>query len=292
METQQIFGTIAVIGLGFIGGSLAKAARTRNACTALVGWSHLADNRALAHDSKIVDATVDSIEQAVVDADLVVLCTPVNQIARLLGKLGPQLKPGTIVTDVGSTKRTIVKAGEKAIASPCAFVGSHPMAGSERSGLDASRAELFQDAFCIVTPTDKTDREALTRVERFWHSLGCRTNRLNPAEHDRLMSDISHLPHALAAALIAMQEDRALPLAGPAFRDLTRIAASDPTLWREIFLDNTDSAIRSIDRCVAWLRDFRTALQANDGGKLESMLAASSKRRISMSRTPPPGSDA
>ena len=101
------------------------------------------------------------------------------------------------------------------------------------------------------------------------------------------MSDISHLPHAQAAALVAMQEDRGLAIAGQGFRDLTRIAASDPALWREIFLDNTDSAIRSIDRCVAWLRDFRTALQANDGGKLESMLAASSKRRISMSRTPP-----
>jgi len=284
-ETQKPFRTIAILGLGLIGGSLAKAARAKKACDAIVGWSHHDESRELALQSKIVDATVDSIEQAIADADLVILCTPVNQIAKALTKLGSLIKPGTIVTDVGSTKRTIVKAGEKNIVSPSAFVGSHPMTGSERSGLAASKAELFQDALCLLTPTEQTDKSALARVEEFWQALGCRTSKLGPADHDRLMSDISHLPHALAAALIAMQDDRALAIAGPSFRDLTRIAASDPALWREIFLDNTDSAIRSIDRCVAWLRDFRTALQANDGGKLETMLTASSKRRQSMTRT-------
>lgn len=278
-DDQPNFRTAAVLGLGLLGGSFALAAKQRKLFDAVIGWSNRESTRELAREKQIVDVTVDTPEAACAEADLVLVCVPVESIPTLLERIAPHLRENAVVTDVGSTKRTIVSRGEKAIRKPRAFVGSHPMAGSEKSGLAAARVDLFDQSLCILTPTDKTDAGALSRVESMWRSIGCRTTHISPGEHDRLISDVSHLPHALAAALVAMQDEKALPLAGKGFRDTTRVAAGDPALWRDIFLDNSDSAIRSVDRLSAWLREFRTALQAKDAKKIETMLHAASERR-------------
>jgi prephenate dehydrogenase len=271
---------VAILGLGLLGSSMARALRARGLCEGIIGWSPRESTREEALNHKLVDATVDSPEQAVAEADLVVAATPVSHIVKLIGAISKSTTNGTIVTDVGSTKRSITDAGDKHL--PGRFVGSHPMAGGEKSGLAASRADLFQNAPCIITPTESTHRAAVDRIEKLWTDLGCRVTRMGPLEHDRLMADVSHLPHAIAAAVVAIQEERALGIAGNGFRDTTRVAAGDPQLWRDIFIDNRDAACRSIDRCVAWLRDFRTALQAGDGQRIESMLAAAAKRRAGM----------
>jgi prephenate dehydrogenase len=201
---------------------------------------------------------------------------------QLLEMIAGAIKPGAIVTDVGSTKRSVVAAAERLLAPANPFVGSHPMAGSERNGITAADDQLFDDRLCILAPNERTNAKALAEVQEFWQELGMRTTHLSPGEHDRLLADVSHLPHLLAAAIVSIQEDRAIGVAGPGFKDATRIAAGDPGLWRDIFMDNKEGVIRSLDRFMAGLKDYRTALQAGDGHRLEALLAAASERRKKM----------
>ena len=271
---------VAVLGLGLLGGSIAAVAKRRDAAARVVGWSNSETTRLTALDRGLIDESEPSAQQAVADADVVVICTPVGSIPQLLQMVAASIKPGAVVTDVGSTKRNIVAAGERLLGTR--FVGAHPMAGSERSGIDAAHADLLDNRLCILTPTERTPAAAVERVDAFWRSLGMRTTRVNPADHDRLLGDISHLPHLLAAAVVALPDARGLALAGQGFKDLTRIAAGDATLWRDILMDNKESVIRSLDRLLAGLRDYRTALQANDVGKMETMLAAAAIKRREM----------
>jgi prephenate dehydrogenase len=272
--------TIAILGLGLLGGSIAAVARNK-AGLRVVGWSQSESTRLKALERGITDASEPTPADAVREADLVVACTPVGAIPQVLGMIAGKLKPGAIVTDVGSTKRNLVIAGERILGAQ-AFVGSHPMAGSEKNGIDASNEQLLENRLCIVTPTERTPPEAADRVEAFWRSLGMRTTRVGPADHDRLLADVSHLPHLIASAVAALPEQRGLDVAGQGFRDVTRIAAGDAALWRDILMDNKESIIRSLDRLMANLRDYRTALQANDAGRIEAMLAAAAQRRREM----------
>ncbi|MFT3785637.1 MAG: prephenate dehydrogenase/arogenate dehydrogenase family protein [Tepidisphaeraceae bacterium] len=274
--------TLAILGLGLLGGSLGLAAKQRGLATRVVGWSHREITRLGAIDRNAIDEGQPTPQDAVADADLVVVCTPVGVMAKLFETIGPALKPGAIVTDVGSTKNSLVIAGERFIHSPAHFVGSHPVAGAEKQGIDAARAELFDNALCILTPTQHTDAAALKTVDTFWQSLTMRTTRLSPVEHDHILSDVSHLPHLVAAAMMLMQEERGLKLAGSGLRDTTRIAAGDAGLWRDIFVDNRSALIRSLDRVLAHLRDFRTALQAGDSAKIEALLKVAAEKRRGM----------
>lgn len=271
--------TLAILGLGLLGGSIAAVARKR-AGLRVVGWSHTEATRHKALEREIIDAAEPTPADAVRDADLVIVCTPVGAIPQVMGMIAGKLKPDAIVTDVGSTKRNLVAAGERLLGK--AFVGSHPMAGSERSGIDASNDALLENRLCILTPTERTPPEATDRIEALWKSLGMRTTRVNPGDHDRLLADVSHLPHLLASAVTSLPEQRGLDVAGQGFRDVTRIAAGDAALWRDILMDNKESIIRSLDRLMANLRDYRTALQANDAGRIETMLAAAAQRRREM----------
>src|SRR5438876_5521108 len=175
----------------------------------------------------------------------------------MLGGISGFLKAGAVVTDVGSTKASIVESAGKLLTNNVAFVGSHPMAGSEKRGVEFARADLFQNALCILTPTDQTPAPALEGVEEFWKKLGMRTCRMTPTDHDRALAEVSHLPHALAAALVTMQSPEAMALAGKGFLDTTRIAGGDGGLWRDIFLDNA-SNMRS---ALAKLRGQLDALE-------------------------------
>jgi prephenate dehydrogenase len=197
----------------------------------------------------------------------------------LLKQIAPALKTGAIVTDVGSTKRSVVKMGEDLLPAGVFFVGSHPMAGSEKRGVEFARAELYRGALCITTPTHRTDGNALRVVESFWSELGMRVTRLGPDDHDRLLGDASHLPHALAAALVRMQPDQAMPLAGKGFLDTTRIAAGDPGLWRDIFLDNRDNLQLGLTKLRQQLDQLQQALIRGDSGAIEAFLDLAAKRR-------------
>ena len=270
---------LSILGVGLLGGSIGLAVRERVKQCHIVGYGHRASTLEAAMASGAIQAASRSAAEAVGGADLVVLCTPVGIFESILEQIAPALSPGAIVTDVGSTKRSVVATAERVLPGHVSFVGSHPMAGSEQRGVEFATADLFRDAVCITTPTDRTNRQALNEVESFWRVLGMHLVRLSPAEHDRRLADVSHLPHALAAALMTMQEPQSLPLAGKGFRDSTRIAGGDGGLWRDIFIDNRDNLRDSIRRLRAQLEQLETHLQGADADAVKAWLDAAASRR-------------
>jgi prephenate dehydrogenase len=268
--------------VGLLGGSIGLSVRSRLNNCHVIGYGHRNDslNRALATGA-IHEATTDP-SAAVNGADFVVLATPVGQFERVLGSISAHLKPGAVVTDVGSTKRSVVALAEKILPETVRFVGSHPIAGGERAGIDAARVDLFDGALCITTPAKATDPAALETVESFWRTLGMRITRLSPDDHDRLLADVSHLPHLLAAALVAMQSPEGLPLAGKGLADMTRIAAGDGGLWRDILLDNADNVRDSIDRIRRELERVEAMLRPEQRDALRDYLDAAAEQRRSL----------
>lgn len=226
-----------------------------------------------------IDEPYDDPGLAVRGADLVILCTPVGTFSHLLDTIGPALAPGAIVTDVGSTKASVVHAARTGIPKSARFVGSHPMAGSEKRGVEHARADLFEDALCIVTPDDASDADAVAQVEGFWQRLGMRTTRISPVEHDRRLANVSHLPHAVAAALLSMQEPASLELAGKGFADTTRVAGGDGGLWRDIFMDNRDNLLASIERLSGELGRLAARLRNGDEEAVKAWLDTAAARR-------------
>jgi prephenate dehydrogenase len=277
---------LSVLGVGLLGGSIGLAAKNRLSQCRVIGYAHRPETLQSALDRGAINEGYDDPCRAVQNADLVVLCTPVGMLGELLDRIVPALAPGAIVTDVGSTKRSVVAHANRAMAgSPARFVGSHPMAGSEKRGAQYAQENLFEGATCVLTPDESTDPDALLAVEAFWANLGMRTRRMSPAEHDRRVADISHLPHALAAALVAMQEGESLALAGKGFADATRIAAGDGGLWRDIFLDNRDNLRASLTRLRASLDEMLACLDAEKGDNLKAWLDAAAVKRESWGRS-------
>ena len=270
---------LSILGVGLLGGSIGLAVKSNLTGCTVVGYGHRRATLDAALATGAVDEVYESPAAAVRGADLVILCTPVGTFPELLKVIGSSLADGAVVTDVGSTKVSVVEAAEKLLPATARFVGSHPMAGSEKRGVEHARADLFAGALCILTPDERTHPAALERVESFWQMLGMRTARISPAEHDRRLADISHLPHAVAAALIGMQEEASLALAGKGFADATRIAAGDGGLWRDIFIDNRENVIASIERLRAQLDEFAGALRAGDGAAVKAWLDAAAGRR-------------
>ncbi len=256
------FRKVCIIGVGLLGGSLGMALKKRRLAGEVCGFGRDAARLALARRLKALDSSSRDLGQAARGADLVVLATPVPRFTEFLGKLALAAPLACVVTDVGSVKGAWVREWEEA-AAPLAFVPSHPMAGSEKTGVEAARPDLFEGAPCVCTPTARTPRPALARVESLWRSLGCRLVRLSPGEHDRRLGLLSHLPHAAAFALVRAIDSldpMDWSLAGKGFRDTTRVAASDPELWAGIFLANRGvlkrglkSLRRELDRLAALL---------------------------------------
>jgi prephenate dehydrogenase len=266
------FQRITILGPGLLGGSLGLACRQVSIGALIVGYSPDADELKRAESRGAIHQGSTNLAAAVSDADLVVLCTPVGAFTQLMPELARFLKPGAFVTDVGSTKRSVVQLARHALAKSAAFVGSHPMAGGEKHGIENARADLFTGALCIITTTDFTEPSAVDRVEQFWQSLKMRTVRMSAQEHDRLTADISHLPHAIAAALVRIQSTESVRLAGRGYRDTTRIAASDATLWRDILLDNRDNVKAGLDRLQGELQRLIAALDAGDSAVVQEWL--------------------
>jgi prephenate dehydrogenase len=225
-----------------MGGAIGMAARRTNSAARVIG---VADNHETIQRARLKgavdDATLD-IRAAVHDADLVILCVPVRTILDAAAAVLPACSDGTIITDIGSSKALIVNEVEALIHRTKAkvhFVGSHPIAGSEKKGIDASDQVILSGAQCVITPTPHTDNESYHKVDDFWKSLGLKTTRLSPEEHDTVLARSSHLPHLLAAALISVQTDRSLDISGPGLRDTTRLAGSDPRMWTDIAEQNS-----------------------------------------------------
>ena len=273
------FHRVSILGVGLLGGSIGLAVRSRLSSCKVAGYGHRRATLDKALEVGAIDEAYDSAAAAVRGADLVVLCTPVGSLEDMLQQIAGTLRPGTIVTDVGSTKRSVVRAAEGLLPKGVHFIGSHPMAGSEKRGVEYARTDLFENATCILTPTPQSDPAALAAVEDFWRRLGMSTTHRSPEEHDRQLADVSHLPHAVAAALVAMQDDAALPLAGKGFLDATRIAGGDGALWRDILHDNADHMRVSLSRLQRELARLVELLDPTNGKELEAWLNAAAARR-------------
>lgn len=276
---------LSILGVGLLGGSIGLAVRSVSSSCKIIGYGHQKSTLQKALRMGAIDEGHTGLAEAVRGSDWVILCTPVGLFEEVLGSLGPLLQQNTIVTDVGSTKRSVAQTAERLLPPNVHFVGSHPMAGSEKRGIEFAHANLFRDALCITTPTPRTNPQAAAAVEQFWESIGMRTTRLSPDEHDRLLADVSHLPHAVAAALIQMQNEQALSLAGKGFLDATRIAGGDGALWRDILLDNRDNLRDGIQRLQKNLQELLSLLEPNKADALKTWLDAAAARRQKLSRS-------
>jgi prephenate dehydrogenase len=273
------FQRLSILGVGLLGGSIGLSLKSSSNPCKIAGYGHRQQTLDAALRLGAVDEVYNDPAAAVQDAELIVLATPVGTFTQLFDIIKSGLKPGAIVTDVGSTKRSVCRLAEQMLPGGVHFVGSHPMAGSEKRGIEAARADLFRGALCITTPTSKTDPTALRQVESFWQTLGMRITRLSPDDHDRLLADVSHLPHLVAAALIAVQSDPAFTLAGKGFLDTTRIAGGDGGLWRDIFLDNADNLRISLTKLRQELDRFESLLKPEQAEQLKAYLDKSAQRR-------------
>ncbi len=280
---------LSVLGVGLLGGSIGMAVKSRIRGCVVTGYGHRPETLRAALLREAIDEAYDDPRDAVRDADLVILCTPVGLLCPLLDQILPGLAPGAAVTDVGSTKRSIVHHADAQLArlsKKVHFVGSHPMAGSEKRGVQFADAELFNEATCVLTPSALTDPQALADVDAFWSTLGMKTLRMSPEEHDRRAADVSHLPHAVAAALVDIQTGDSLAFAGKGFTDTTRIAGGDGGLWRDILLDNRDNLRVSLSKLQASLATLLSALDASDADAVQQWLdTAAEKRRQAMERS-------
>jgi prephenate dehydrogenase len=265
------------VGVGLLGGSIALAARAHGVAREIVG---IGRNRARLEAplrAGAVDRVTTDVASGVRDADLVVLAANVLANEQLLAEAWPATPPSAVLTDVGSTKRGIVAAAERlGRTEPRSFVGSHPMAGSEKSGYAVARPDLLQGATVVVTPTDASEPAAVKSVTAFWEALGARVGVLDPDTHDRVVAAISHLPHVAAWALVdavTRFEAGALPFAARGFKDTTRIAAADPAMWTEILLGNRDAILASLAAFRGALGELEQLIGAGDRGRIEALLA-------------------
>ena len=259
-----LFKKVTIVGVGLIGGSLGLAIKKNRLAREVVGFSQRHTSLTIALKSQAVDQAYQDVKKAVTNADFVILATPVSIIPGMLNIIGPHLKRNCIITDVGSTKASIVSAAEESLPKSVSFVGSHPLAGSEKRGVQHANADLFEKSVCIMTPTNKTNRGARERVKKFWSKIGATTKFLSPEEHDKTLGYISHLPHVLTYALMEAIPSQYLGYGAQGLKDTTRIASSPPHIWNDICLGNSRNVIRGIDEVVKALGVMRSALSVQD----------------------------
>lgn len=253
---------VAILGPGLLGGSIALALRERGGAHIAV-WARRTEAVAEVRATGCADLASTELEPVVAGADVIILTLPVGALPEVAAETTRYVSPETLVTDVGSVKAPVVAALEPIFEGRARFVGSHPMAGSERTGMTAARADLFSGAVCIVTPTAATDSSAVLETGAFWKSLGGMVKELSPEAHDEAIAWISHLPHLLAAALVntvAARNADALALCGPGFRDTTRVASGPPEMWTEILAENRAAVRTSLEELIEKLREIATLL--------------------------------
>jgi cyclohexadieny/prephenate dehydrogenase len=272
---SPLFKKIALIGFGLIGGSIARGARAQGLAGEIVTTARSAKTRARVVELGIVDHVFETNAEAVRDADLVILCIPVGACGPVAQEIAPHLKPGAIISDVGSVKGAIVRDMAPYLPDGVHFVPAHPVAGTEHSGPDSGFAELFINRWCILTPPDGVDPEAIERLRAFWAALGARVEIMTPDHHDLVLAITSHLPHLIAYTIVGTADELAqvtssevIKFSAGGFRDFTRIAASDPTMWRDVFLANKDAVLEMLGTFNEDLSKLTRAIRRNDGEAL------------------------
>jgi cyclohexadieny/prephenate dehydrogenase len=272
---QPIFERLALIGVGLIGSSIARAARAQNVARSIVATARSPATRRRVAELGIADQVVESNIAAVAGADLVIVCIPVGACGAVAQEIGPHLAPGAVVSDVGSVKGSVVRDMAPHLPAHVHFVPSHPVAGTEYSGPDAGFAELFIGRWCILTPPAGTDPAAVERLADFWRSFGAQIETMSPEHHDLVLAVTSHLPHLIAYTIVGTAYDlhqvtrsEVLKFSAGGFRDFTRIAASDPTMWRDIFLANKDAVLEMLGTFTEDLSTVTRAIRRGDGDTL------------------------
>jgi cyclohexadieny/prephenate dehydrogenase len=275
VSAAPLFKRLALIGFGLIGGSIARAAREQGLAGEIVATAHSAKTRARVKELDVVDRVVETNAEAVKDADLVILCIPVGACGAVTEEIAPRLSPGAIVSDVGSVKGAVAREMAPHIPKSVHFVPAHPVAGTEHSGPDSGFAELFINRWCILTPPEGTDPKAVEKLRAFWAGLGARVEVMTPDHHDLVLAITSHLPHLIAYTIVGTADELAqvtssevIKFSAGGFRDFTRIAASDPTMWRDVFLTNKDAVLEMLGTFNEDLSKLTRAIRRNDGEAL------------------------
>lgn len=273
---MAFFDTVAIVGVGLMGGSIGLALRKERMARHVIGIGRRIEPLRAAENRRAITEVTTDLRQGVASANLVVVCTPVEQVPEFVAAAAKACKPETIITDVGSTKAAIVVACDKALADSkglwASFVGSHPLAGSERTGVEFARDDLFQGRTTVVTPSENTPPEAAAKIEALWQGLGSKVVNMSPQEHDAAVAATSHLPHLIASALAAATPAELLPLTATGWADTSRIASGDIELWRQIFLDNRVNTLKALASFETVLAELRAALEAADGPALARLL--------------------
>jgi cyclohexadieny/prephenate dehydrogenase len=273
--TEPLFDTIAIVGLGLIGSSIARAARAQGAVRSIVATARSPQTRKRVVELGIADKVVETNAEAVEGADLVIVCVPVGVCGAVAKEIGPHLAAGATISDVGSVKGSIVRDMGPHLPKTVHFVPAHPVAGTEHSGPDAGFAELFMNRWCILTPLQGTDAQAVDRLAAFWRLLGANVETMTPDHHDLVLAVTSHLPHLIAYTIVGTADEletvtrsEVLKFSAGGFRDFTRIASSDPVMWRDVFLNNKEAVLEMLGRFNEDVSALTKAIRRGDGEAL------------------------
>ena len=270
-----IYDRVALIGLGLIAGSMAHAMRRAGLAGEIVGTARSAETRKVAAEIGLCDRVVETAAEAVEGADLVVLAVPVGAMGEVAEEIAPHLKPGATVTDVGSVKRAVIEAVAPHIPAGVHFIPAHPLAGTEHSGPRAGFAELFDNRWCLLVPLEGADPEAVARLRALWEGMGANVDEMDADHHDLVLAVTSHAPHLIAYTMVGVADDlrrvtdsEVIKYSAAGFRDFTRIAASDPTMWRDVFLTNKEATLEVLGRFTEELFALQRAIRTGDGEML------------------------
>ncbi len=283
-----MFEKIAIVGVGLIGGSLARVVKEKHLASTVVGLGRGSENLQKALELGVIDVMEYDLASGIRDADLVVLATPVGGLPTMMERIAPLVRPDAVVTDVGSVKAPVVHAAHSCFPKPVRFVGGHPVAGTEYSGVAASFATLFADRRCILTPTESSDPDAVQSVKTLWEAAGSEVVMMDVDTHDQIMGFVSHLPHVIAYALVHTVGraepggENLLPFTAGGFRDFTRIASSHPEMWRDICLENHDALMEDLDAFEDVFREFKELVSCRDGTGLEGRFQESRRIRAAV----------
>ncbi len=271
----QLYDKIALIGLGLIAGSIGYAAKRGGLAREVVGHAQSAKSRAAALELGFCDAVFETAAETVANADLVILCVPVGVMAEIAQQIAPNLQPGATVSDVGSVKQAVIEAVQPHLPENTHFIPAHPLAGTEHSGPEAGFAELFENRYCILTPLAGSDQAAAQKLEAFWQAMGANVEHMDAEHHDLVLAVTSHAPHLIAYTMVGVADDlqritnkEVVNFSAAGFRDFTRIAASDPTMWRDVFLNNKAATLEILGRFTEELFDLQRAIRRGDGDQL------------------------
>ncbi len=272
-------GNVAIVGVGLIGGSIGLALRKLDLAENVIGIGRRQVSLRIARRVGAITHTTIDLAKGVSQAELVVICTPVDQIVEHVRTAAQHCPEGTLITDAGSTKQLIVRALDGGLPRGCRFLGGHPIAGSEKTGANYASADLFEGRVAVLTPTKNTRAEDYDLLDAFWQSLGSVVVRLSPEEHDKTLATTSHLPHMVASALANTVTENYFRVAGAGLLDTSRLAGGDPVLWKQILLQNRENAMAALEQYHGQLSALHTALRTSDEAALERILTTAKKNR-------------